>query len=214
MVAARRQPKRRWHVLCVLPLVGAIVACSIVPTAGFWYPNAELVLSADARDRLGGALTSDEMESIRQLSRAEVERALSGLRIAVSTNQRAFWRVAVLQSLKRSTNRQRPATGESVAMGFLGGTGAVDFDMVATAAIHFAPPAASRQHIIDGIGRGIGRVAVHEFMHQILGTSIAHNDTDVNSYEYGSPDRRSQYYGELRWTTAWPLLRSKLGTQR
>ena len=162
---------------------------------------------------MGGALTGDEMESIKQLSRVEVEQALAGLRIAVSTNQGAFWRVAVLQSLKRSTNRQLPATGESMAMGFLGGTGAVDFDMIATAAIHFAPPAASRQHIIQGIGRGIGRVAVHELMHQILGAAAGHNDTDSNSYEYGSPDCQAQYYGELHWTTAWPLLRSKLGTQ-
>jgi hypothetical protein len=203
----------RVDAIVALAFAGATIACSAVPTAGFWYPDATLSFSADARDRLGGALTSDEVESIRQLSRSEVERALSGLRIAVSTNQRAFWRVAVVQSLKRSTNRQLPAAGESVAMGFLGGTGAVDFDMVTAAAIHYGPPDASRQSIIQGIGRGIGRVAVHELMHQILGASIAHNDTDVNSYEYGSPDRRSQYYGELHWTTAWPLLQAKFGDQ-
>lgn len=213
MVSCVVKPSLGVGAMAALAFVGAMIACSPIPTAGFWYQDAPLALSADARDRLGGALTSDELESIRQLSRSEVDRALSRLRIAVSTNQRAFWRVAVVQSLKRRTNRQRPAAGESIAMGFLGGTGAVDFDMVAAAAIHYRPPDGSRQSIIQGIGRGIGRVAVHELMHQILGTSIAHNETDVNSYEYGSPDRRSQYYGELHWTTAWPILRAKFGDQ-
>jgi hypothetical protein len=61
------------------------------------------------------------------------------------------------------------------------------------------------------MGRGIGRVAVHEFMHQILGASIGHDDTDSNSYEYGNPERRSQYYGDLHWTVALPLLEQRLG---
>jgi len=37
-----------------------------------------------------------------------------------------------------------------------------------------------------------------------------HNRTDENSYEYPSPDRASQYYGELHWTTARPILEQKL----
>jgi hypothetical protein len=99
-----------------------------------------------------------------------------------------------------------------VALGVLGGHGAVMFDIVALKAIHYAPAAASRQSIIDAIGRGIGRVAVHEFIHQILGVAASHNDADEKSYEYGSPDRPSQYYGDLHWTTAWPHLASKFGT--
>lgn len=59
-------------------------------------------------------------------------------------------------------------------------------------------------------GRGIGRVAAHEFGHQILGTGLVHNTDDENSYEYPSPDRAAQYYGELHWTTARPLLEQKL----
>jgi hypothetical protein len=198
----------------VLALFAAMLGCSTVPTAGLWYQDDALALSADARDRLGGALTSDEAESIKQLSRAEVERAFSGLRITVTTHQKAFWRVAVVQSLaaRRSQNRiNLPAAGESVAMGFLGGTGAVDADMVATEALYYAPPETSRYIIIQGVGRGIGRVAVHEFMHQMLGAWAAHNNSDLNSYEYGRPDRPSQYYAELHWTTAWPLLVKKFG---
>lgn len=37
------------------------------------------------------------------------------------------------------------------------------------------------------------------------------NRTDRTSYEYGNADRPSQYYGELRWTTAWPVLQQKFG---
>jgi hypothetical protein len=96
-------------------------------------------------------------------------------------------------------------------MGFLGGTGAVGVNVVAIEATHYSPVNASRQRVVEGIGRGIGRVAVHEFMHQMLGSAGAHNGVDVNSYEYGSSDRQSQYYGELHWTIAWPLLERKFG---
>lgn len=82
---------------------------------------------------------------------------------------------------------------------------------MALKAIRYAPPDASRQTMIDGIGRGIGRVAAHEFAHQILGAAAVHNNADEKSYEYPSPDRSAQYYGELHWTTAWPLLQQKLG---
>lgn len=69
----------------------------------------------------------------------------------------------------------------------------------------------ARRPTDEGIGRGIGRVAAHEFAHLILGAAAVHNDLDEDSYEYPSPDRASQHYGQLHWTTAWPLLRQKLG---
>jgi hypothetical protein len=191
--------------------VAAAVACTRAPTAGFWYQGDALTFPADVAARLGGPLTNEEMVSIKQLSRAEVERAFSGLGISVTMSERAFWRVAVLRSLPTRLNQERPHAGESLAMGFLGGSGAVGFDFVTFEAVHLASPDESRQGIIEGIGRGIGRVAVHEFIHQMLGPSIAHNDIDANSYEYGRPDRRSQYYGELHWTTAWPLLQRQFG---
>jgi hypothetical protein len=37
------------------------------------------------------------------------------------------------------------------------------------------------------------------------------NRTDTGSYEYANADRPSQYYGDLRWTTAWPVLEEKFG---
>jgi hypothetical protein len=94
--------------------------------------------------------------------------------------------------------------------GFLGGSGGVSFELIALKAIQYAPPGATRQIIVDGIGRGIGRVAAHEFAHQMINAGETHNPQDENSYEFPSPDRAAQYYGELRWTTARPLLEQRL----
>lgn len=161
--------------------------------------------------RFGGQLTEEELVSIRRLAQQEVERAFAGLSVAVTNNPDAFWRVRVMRSLPTAKNQALPRAGESRALGMLGGSGAVGFEFVAFNAIHFAPAGASRQTVVEGIGRGIGRVAVHEFMHQILGVASAHNDADPDCYENGRSERPSQYYGELHWTTALPLLRQKFG---
>jgi len=104
--------------------------------------------------------------------------------------------------------------GQSRVFGPLGGSGSVAFAILAHNAIEYAPAGASRQQIVEGIGKGIGRAAVHEFAHQALGLdnlSLLDNRTDPDSYEYGNADRRSQYYGELRWTAAWPVLVERFG---
>ena len=178
-------------------------------TAGFWYQDDSYALPAAAIDRLGGPLTDRDIEAIKQTSRIELARAFADLRIRVTDDRRAFWRVGVLHTLP--PRRRSPNAGESVALGPLGGLGNVDFVLVALTAIRYAPPDATRPAVVEGIGRGIGRVAAHEFGHQILGADFAHDKVDVNSYEYPSPDRASQYYGELHWTTAGPLLRQKMG---
>ena len=177
-------------------------------TAGFWYGDGPFALPAPAAEKLGGLLTEDELASIKRISRAELERAFAGLKIHVADDRAAFWRVEVARSLRAArtaAERRRVAP-----FGWLGGSGAVSFELVALKAIHYAPAGASRQTIIDGIGRGIGRVAAHELAHQILDVGAVHNQADENSYEYPSPDRASQYYGELHWTTARPLLEQKL----
>lgn len=104
--------------------------------------------------------------------------------------------------------------GESRVFGPLGGSGSVAFAILAHNAIGYAPAGASRQQIVDGIGRGIGRAAVHELAHQALGldnVSCLDNRTDMDSYEYANADRPSQYYGDLRWTTASSMLQEKFG---
>jgi len=204
----------RWSAVCIATAIAASVTCSRTHTAGFWFEHDAVSLPNYLAAQVDGPLTEAEIASIERLSRAEVERAFDGLTVSVVDSDRAFWRVAVLRSLPERDNKALPHAGESLAMGFLGGRGSVGFDFVAFQAAHYAPPGARRADIIAGIGRGVGRVAVHEFMHQMLGLSNAHDDTDVNSYEYGRPDRSSQYYGDLHWTTALPLLRRKLGARR
>ena len=104
-----------------------------------------------------------------------------------------------------------PSAGQSLSLGVLGGSGWLGFRTLALGAIEHAPPGASRQAVIEGLGRGIGRAAVHEFVHQILGRGMPDDHADPNSYEYFSSDRPAQFYGELRWNRAWPLLQQILG---
>lgn len=66
--------------------------------------------------------------------------------------------------------------------------------------------------MIEAIGRGIGRAAVHEFTHQLLPTADVHDSTDVRSYEYASAARPEQYFGNMRWSLAWPLLHRRFGS--
>jgi hypothetical protein len=187
----------RWYA------VGATTA------AGFWYEPGSLTLPREALQRLGGPLTAGEAEAIERTSRHEIEQAFKGLRMALTDRRDAFWHVAVLPMLPR--RGPVPNTGQSMGFGPLGGTGFVAFGMVALNAIRYAPHGASRHTIVEGMGRGVGRVAVHEFAHQIAGAADVHDERDENSYEYPSPERASQYYGQLHWTVAAPLLRQKIG---
>ena len=187
--------------------------------AGFWWDDAApFLLSPGDAIKIGGPLTADELTRIQRVSRGEVEHAYKDLRITVSDHRGAFWRVSVVGE-PITVNRNRTTypfsmAGESHVFGPLGGFGSVGFQILAHNAIEYAPAGASRAEIIDGIGRGIGRAAVHELAHQALGTdNLSHIDgrSDGQSYEYRSADRPAQYYGELRWTIAWPVLDGKFG---
>jgi hypothetical protein len=180
-------------------------------TAGFWFEPNACVIPVGATATFP-PLNANEVELIQQRAREELELAFSGVRIHLAADRTAFWRVQVMASLPARANAALPKAGESVALGILGGTGAVGFDLVALNAIRYAPDGASRQTIVEGIGRGVGRVAIHEFAHQMLGVADVHDTDDQDSYEYPSPDRPSQYYGYLHWTHAWPLLQKRLGT--
>ena len=180
--------------------------------AGFWFEDFPFELPGDATARLGGPLTDSDILTIKRIARGEVERAFEGLRIVVTDRQDAFWRVRVLRDLRRGVIGGRlsriPISGESVALGPFGGAGSVNFLVAALGAVAYAPHDASRQAIIDGIGRGIGRAAVHEFGHAIVS---ANHSQDEHSYEYRSSDRPSQYYGELHWASAGSLLQQRFG---
>ena len=96
-------------------------------------------------------------------------------------------------------------------MGALGGLGVVDFEVLSSYAISNAPPGADRASIIEGIGPGIGRVAAHEFAHQLLAGVNIHASRDVASYEYARVDRVAQFYGPIHWDVARPFLLKRLG---
>jgi hypothetical protein len=177
-----------------------------VADAGFWFEDVTF-----ASPRLGAPVTSAEIETIARVARSELAKAFQGLPITLSDRRDATYRVRVVQRLRdQRLRRDLEVAGESRAVSGFGGQGAVSFDFLASGAVAYAPTDASRASIIEAIGRGIGRSAVHEFTHQLLPTAPIHDNTDAQSYEHESAARREQYYGELRWNLAWPLLRQRL----
>jgi hypothetical protein len=194
-------------VVCVI-LVGGAAACTRwaldcrVIDAGFWF---EPVTYQSAR--LGGAVTPQEIATIVAVARSEIIQAFADLSITFSSRRDAKYRVRVVPQLRDMRVRweiQVPAESRSVA-GF-GGQGAVNFFWMANAAVAYAPDTADRRSIIDAIGRGIGRAAVHEFAHLLLPRAPIDDSKDINSYEYRSAARREQYFGELHWGRVRPLL--------
>lgn len=179
-----------------------------VATAGFWFDDVTFELPPAQTARLGGAIDEQARRRIRSVARSELRAAFSGLRIEFSEDRGAFYRVRVTQQ-----SVVPGAAGQSHVLMPLGGQGSVGFATLASQAIAHAPPDADRETIIEGIGRGIGRAAVHEFAHQILAGVNLHAGTDDRSYEYASADRPAQYYGEMHWTIAWSRLEAKLGTR-
>ena len=179
---------------------------------GFWFADESFGLPSGLERRLGGPLTAPELAAVRVTSRTEIERAFSGLRLRVTDRRDAFHTVRVVRAIVRRPGQRLPAGGETLALGILGGWGTVDFSELAGAAIAHAPAGVVRSQIVDGIGRGIGRAAVHEFAHAILGpTSVMDTRTDDRSYEYEGFNRKAQFYDELHWVGAWPLLERAVG---
>ena len=92
----------------------------------------------------------------------------------------------------------------------LGGHASVSFEFLANGAVAASPRAASRDELLRAIGRGIGRTAAHELAHALLPQAPIHDSQDVRSYEYDSAARREQYFGEMHWALARPLLEARL----
>jgi hypothetical protein len=186
---------------------------SNIVTAGFWFED-DVTYEIPEPERIGGPLTPEERALVRRVAREEVAHAFKDLGLRIVDGRDAFYRVGVRQVLTLQVNpRRRPwsgAAGQSNVFGPLGGYGGVSFFMLASQALRFAPPEATRAEIIAAIGRGIGRSAVHEFAHQILPHEPLHGSRDEFSYEYATSNRRAQYYGEMRWSVAHGALRERL----
>jgi hypothetical protein len=195
-----------------LVVIGAGIAVSScskehVVDAGFWFDHVTFELVQTDAKRIGGAIRADEGARIESIARAELDSAYAGLRIRFSGNAAGVYRVSVLQDFPAG---RLPSAGQSRRLP-VGGVGAVNFRLLASHAIVHAPAGADRAAIIEGIGKGIGRTAAHEFAHQILPRLNIHASKDTDSYEFGSSDRRSQYYGTLHWDFARPQLESVIG---
>ena len=59
-------------------------------TAGVWYDDTTFALPAHAAEKLGGQLTARELDSIKVLSSAEVERAFAGFNLHIGDDRTAF----------------------------------------------------------------------------------------------------------------------------
>jgi hypothetical protein len=174
---------------------------------GFWFDPVTYSSSG-----LGGRLTHEDLTTIEVTARSELRRAFEGLQILVGVEKTARYRVRVVQHLSDPRFRgDIGVAGASTGVSWFGGNGAVNFSFLAAGAESFAPPDAERAAIVTAIGRGVGRAAVHEFVHQLLGTARYDRTLDRQSYEFGSADRPEQYWGELHWAEAWPALRRRFG---
>jgi hypothetical protein len=202
------RPARVSITFAAASLVLALAACEPRPVElGFWI---EPVTYSSAR--IGGPLSAEELTTIDAIARSEIERAFERFDVTVTGNHNARFRVVVLPALRDNRFRRRSATyaGESRAVAGFGGSGAVNFEFLANGAMVFAPDDASRGEVIAALGRGIGRVAIHEFLHQLLPKSATHDSRDPNSYEGNSPALIEGYYGDLHWDIAGPVLEQRL----
>lgn len=204
---APRRPLLTCGVVAALAVVALSAGCRRSVSAGLFFEPVAFSASA-----VGGALTADDLQVIDAVARAELRQAFAGLRIVLSDSRDARFRVAVVQQLTDpALKAQMFVAGESRALRGFGGSGAVNFSLLATNALSCAPADASRQVLLEAIGRGVGRAAAHEFAHVLLRTAPIHDSTDVESYEYASAGRCQQYFGPMHWDIARPWLRARLG---
>jgi hypothetical protein len=181
-----------------------------VVEAGFWFDDVTFE-SAELAARGGGALTGAERAVVETLAREELARAFAPWRIDITGRRSTHYRVRVVQALSPRRGAAALAAAESRVFGPLGGTGVVSFSTLAALAVGHAPPGTTRPQLVEGIARGIGRVAAHELAHQILPLENLHASRDEASYDFGALNRTSQFYGGAHWDLAEPWLEAALG---
>ena len=151
--------------------------------AGFWFEDVSFESPHFVAAGYGGPLTDAEQTLIREAAWSEVRAAFAGLRIRFSEDREAFYRVRVVQEFGPGI---RGAAGATRVLPPLGGNGSVNFLMLASQAVSHAPDGADRATVVLAIGRGVGRAAVHEFLHQLLPRLNIHESKDDRSYEFGT----------------------------
>jgi hypothetical protein len=192
----------------VLSFVLATVACAQGPVElGFWIEEVSYT-----SPRIGDPVSPSELATIDAVARAEIGKAFEPFGAALSANRAARYSVRVVQGLKdERLKRGGDVAGSSRAIPGFGGSGAVNFLFVANGAMVFSPEDASRAEVIAALGRGVGRVAIHEFLHQLLPKTPIHDSHDTHSYEGNSPALLEGYFEDLHWGFTRPLLEERIG---
>lgn len=197
-------------IACAMALAAA-AACRLTPSGArgrLWFDRVSFDLPSDDVARLGGPVTAAEAQTIKQIALRELASAYADFSITFVESQTgdALYQVRVTDEVWRYGG-----AGRSVSLGALGGQGMVSAPIVIGYAIHYAPPLANRTTVLEGIARGIGRAAAHEFAHQLVPEVNIHASRDPESYDYGSADRVAEYYGTMHWDIAKPALLKRLG---
>ena len=178
-----------------------------VLSAAFWFEPVSYDASEAFAERLNGGITRAELRTIESIARSEVQAAFANSRLTFTDSRDARYRIRVVQDIRA---QKLPVAGESRPLPWRRGFGSVSFVVAANNAIAYAPANTGRPTIIEAIGRGIGRTAVHEFAHQLVGSFALHNTTDRLSYEYADL-RPEHFYGALHWSVALPRLQERIG---
>ena len=185
---------------------------SHVTKAAFWFEDVTFVLPHQHAAGLGGPIDEREKRVIEDTARRELTGAFAEFRLEIGSGRDAPYVVRVVQQFPASNQMPFGAAGQSLAL-TVGGFGSVSFLMLGSLAIANAPPGATREEVIEGIGRGVGRAAAHEFAHQLLPREFIDASADDGSYEYELAARTAQYYGPMHWDGARPLLAKRLGVR-
>ena len=174
--------------------------------AGFWFEDVAFTSS-----RLGGSLTHAEVGRAYDTALAELRQAFGGLRIRVTDNRHARYHVRVVQTVRdERLVGVAPSPGSRERWRGSAAAGWSTSSCWPMAPWSTAPDDLDRSGIVEAIGRGVGRSAAHEFAHQLLPHAPLHQSRDRASYEFYAANRPEQYFGEMRWDVAGPLLRARL----
>lgn len=205
------------HAVAAAWLLGAAVVSSAPAgcsrprdvEVGFWFEDVRF-----HSVRLNGEITPADVAVIEPVARRELTQAFAGLPVRFTRNRDALHRVRVIQEVRDQRFRGNwGVAGQTFSVPGLGGQSEVSFLFLASGAVAQASDEATRAELLEAIGRGIGRTAVHELTHQLLPQAPIHDSTDIRSYEYDSAARHEQYFGEMHWALARPLLEQRLGAR-
>jgi hypothetical protein len=179
-------------------------------SAAFWFEDVTGDQTIGFTREWGGPISRTELEHIQSIALAELAGAFSHTRLVVRTSPPAKYQVRVVAQLGAGLRATLPVAGASRPLPGRRGVGAVSFPVIASSAMAYAPADATRQTIIEAIGRGLGRSAAHELAHQVLREFPLDTSVDRRSYEFADL-RPEHFYGEVHWTIAARPLEDLIG---